>query len=123
MRLVRRLLALVLVGLLAVVIVAVGLLAAVTARALPQTSGSVRIASLDGPVDVHRDASGIVRIVADTPHDLFVAAGYVHAQERLWQMEVWRHISAGRLSELFGESTLDTDRLHPDPRLAGGHGA
>src|SRR5690606_13311937 len=51
------------------------------------------------------------RIYADTPHDLFMAQGYVHAQERLWQMEVWRHISAGRLSELFGRSTLDTDRF------------
>ena len=40
-----------------------------------------------------------------------MAQGYVHAQERLWQMEVWRHISAGRLSELFGKSTLDQDRF------------
>ena len=60
---------------------------------------------------VLRDEHGIVQIYADNPHDLFLAQGYVHAQERLWQMEVWRHISAGRLSELFGKSTLDQDRF------------
>ena len=49
--------------------------------------------------------------MAATPHDLFLAQGYVHAQDRLWQMEVWRHISAGRLSELFGEGELETDRF------------
>ena len=58
-----------------------------------------------------RDEHGIVNIYADSAHDLFLAQGYVHAQERLWQMEVWRHISAGRLSELFGKSTLDQDRF------------
>jgi penicillin amidase len=110
-RVVRRLLAVALLVVLVVLVAGVGLLAAVTGRALPQTSGSIRVAGLDGPVSVHRDASGIARIVADTPHDLFLAQGYVHAQERLWQMEVWRHISAGRLSELFGASTLDTDRF------------
>ena len=60
---------------------------------------------------VLRDAAGIAQILADSPHDLFMAQGYVHAQERMWQMEVWRHISAGRLSELFGKSQLDDDRF------------
>ena len=58
-----------------------------------------------------RDANGIAWIEAETSHDLFLAQGYVHAQERMWQMEVWRHISSGRLSELFGESTLKEDRF------------
>ena len=48
-------------------------------------------------------------MAADSTHDLFLAQGYVHAQERMWQMEVWRHISSGRLSELFGASQVDTD--------------
>ena len=60
---------------------------------------------------VARDAAGLVNITATDPHDLFLAQGYVHAQERMWQMEVWRHISAGRLSELFGAGSLDTDRF------------
>ena len=63
------------------------------------------------PVTVRRDAYGIAHITAATPADLFFAQGCVHASERMWQMEVWRHISSGRLSELFGASQLDTDRF------------
>src|SRR5512141_845233 len=88
-----------------------GLLAALTARSLPQVSGAARVPGLGASVTVVRDAAGIAHITADTPHDLFFAQGYVHASERMWQMEVWRHISAGRLAELFGESQLDTDRF------------
>ena len=60
---------------------------------------------------VRRDAYGIAHITAATPTDLFYAQGWVHASERMWQMEVWRHISSGRLSELFGAGQLDTDRF------------
>src|SRR5512143_120090 len=88
-----------------------GLLAVITARALPQESGTERVPGLGSSVSVARDAAGIAHITADTPHDLFFAQGYVHASERMRQMEVWRHISAGRLAELFGESQLDTDRF------------
>jgi penicillin amidase len=88
-----------------------GIVGAVTIRALPQQDGAIQVAGLQSSVSVLRDAAGVVNIYADTPHDLFLAQGYVHAQERLWQMEVWRHISSGRLSELFGESTLDQDRF------------
>jgi len=101
---------------LAVVVVVVlvgvgGLVAALTGRGLPQASGTIRIEGLHAPVTVVRDGAGIIQIRADDPHDLFLAQGYVHAQERMWQMEVWRHISAGRLSELFGEGRVDTDRF------------
>ncbi len=75
-----------------------------------QTTGTVRIEGLHAPVTVARDRYGIVQITADDPHDLFLAQGYVHAQERMWQMEISRRIGAGRLSELFGASQLDTDR-------------
>ena len=105
MGLLRALFRLVLV----LVIIVVGLLGWITARALPQTSGVVRAPDLHAPVTVIRDAAGIAHLYADDPHDLFFGQGYVHAQERLWQMEVWRHIGAGRLSELFGASSVDTD--------------
>jgi penicillin G amidase len=88
-----------------------GLVAAITNRALLQTSGTIGIPGLDGEVSVFRDDAGIARIIGTTPHDLFLAQGYVHAQDRLWQMEVWRRISSGRLSELFGASQLETDRF------------
>ena len=93
--------------------VVTGIVGVVTLRALPQTDGAIQV---DGPrrrrVTVLRDAHGHRPDPRPTtPHDLFLAQGYVHAQERMWQMEVWRHISAGRLSELFGKSTLDQDRF------------
>jgi penicillin amidase len=64
---------------------------------------------LEGPVDIYRDQIGIPHIFATTDHDLFFAQGYVHAQDRFWQMDFWRHQGAGRLSELMGEATLETD--------------
>jgi penicillin amidase len=88
-----------------------GIVGVVTFRALPQTEGAIEVDGLNSSVTVLRDEAGIVRILGEDPHDLFLAQGYVHAQERLWQMEVWRHISAGRLSELFGKSTVDQDRF------------
>ncbi|HEX5147641.1 MAG TPA: penicillin acylase family protein [Candidatus Limnocylindrales bacterium] len=111
MRRFKRVLLMVATLLLVAVIAAVGLLAAITARALPQASGSVRVPGLAAPAVVVRDETGIAHITADSTHDLFFAQGYVHASERMWQMEVWRHIGAGRLAELFGESQLDTDRF------------
>jgi penicillin G amidase len=106
-----RVLRIVAVVLIAVCLVTVGLVGAITFRSLPQTTGSLHISALEGKVTVVRDKTGIANIYADSPHDLFLAQGYVHAQERMWQMEVWRHISAGRLSELFGATTLETDRF------------
>jgi len=110
-RVVRRLLKLGLVVVIVLALVVTGLLAWVTARALPQAAGTLRLAGLHAPVEVMRDANGIAQLVADDPHDLFMAQGYVHAQERFWQMEVWRHIGAGRLAELFGPTALDRDRF------------
>ena len=80
-------------------------------RALPQTGGELTLVGLDGPVDVYRDSMGIPHIYADTPHDLFMAQGYVHAQDRFWQMDFWRHLGSGRLAEMFGEDQAETDAL------------
>ena len=99
------------VALLLVVATGVGAIAWITGRALPQTSGTVAIPGLDGTATVRRDLNGIAQISATTPHDLFLAQGYVHAQERMWQMEVWRHISSGRLAELFGPGSIDDDKF------------
>jgi len=112
---VRRFLRRLGLGLLLVVLVVVGsgigAVAFLTGRALPQVAGRIEVAGLGAPVEVVRDVNGVVHITADTPHNLFLAQGYVHAQERLWQMEVWRHVSYGRLSELFGPTQLRTDRF------------
>src|SRR5512140_69326 len=79
------------------------------AQSFPQVSGNLKVAGLQQLVDVYRDAYGIPNLYAATRHDLFFAQGYVHAQDRFWQMDFWRHIGSGRLSEMFGKSQLDTD--------------
>ena len=78
---------------------------------LPQTTGRTQISGLDGQVEIVRDRSGVPHIFATTDHDAFLALGYVHAQDRLWQMEMNRRIGAGRLSELLGDATLDIDKF------------
>jgi penicillin amidase len=78
-------------------------------RSFPQIDGEIKLNGLEGPVDIYRDEMGIPHIYASTQHDLFFAQGYVHAQDRFWQMDVSRHIGSGRLSEMFGASQLDTD--------------
>lgn len=81
-----------------------------SARAsFPQIEGEIRLEGLDGPVDIYRDKAGIPHIFASTEHDLYFAQGYVHAQDRFWQMDFQRHASSGRLSEMLGNATLDTD--------------
>lgn len=80
-------------------------------RAFPQTEGLLEVEGLQAPVEVVRDRWGVPHIYARTEHDLFFAQGYVHAQDRLWQMEVNRRTASGRLSEWFGERTLATDRF------------
>ena len=80
-------------------------------RSFPQTTGEVDVAGLDAEVTVTRDDLGIPTVVATTSHDLFYAQGYVHAQDRFWEMDVRRHITAGRLSEMFGETQVETDQF------------
>jgi penicillin amidase len=79
-------------------------------RRLPQIEGSLRIQGLSAPVEVLRDRSGVPHIYAKNDHDLYFTQGFVHAQERLWQMELNRRTANGTLSELIGEAALDTDR-------------
>jgi len=78
---------------------------------LPQTEGRVAIAGLAASVEVLRDGDGIVTIRARSEADAARALGYVHAQDRLWQMDFMRRAGAGRLSELVGPATLPHDRL------------
>jgi len=80
-------------------------------RRLPQTEGTLRLPGLHAPVEIIRDRWGIPHIYAESLHDLSFAQGFVHAQDRLWQMEINRRTASGHLSELFGEIALDTDRL------------
>jgi penicillin amidase len=78
-------------------------------RPFPEYDGTITLAALAGEVEVVRDEHGIPHIYADTAEDLFRAQGYVHAQDRFWEMDFRRHVTAGRLSELFGADQVDTD--------------
>ncbi|MEV8545301.1 penicillin acylase family protein [Streptomyces sp. NPDC051572] len=83
-----------------------------TVRAsLPQTTGSITLDGLSGPVDVKRDSYGIPQIYASSDADLFMAQGYVQAQDRFYEMDVRRHMTAGRLSEMFGKSQVKDDEF------------
>jgi penicillin amidase len=79
-------------------------------RRLPQIDGTLSLPGLQGQVEVIRDRWGVPHIYANSSHDLFFAQGFIHAQDRLFQMEIHRRLATGRLSELFGELSLDTDR-------------
>ncbi|MGW0731510.1 penicillin acylase family protein [Streptomyces sp. NPDC002851] len=83
-----------------------------TVRAsLPLTKGSIRLDGLAGPVDVRRDGNGIPQIYAESDADLFMAQGFVQAQDRFWEMDVRRHLTSGRLSEMFGKDQIENDEF------------
>jgi len=105
MRWVRR----ILVGLLVLVGVIAVLVVFLARRAFPPVDGDLEVTGLDARVEIIRDVDGVPHIYAGTEHDLFFAQGYVHAQDRFWQMDFWRHIGAGRLSEMFGDGQVEAD--------------
>jgi penicillin G amidase len=78
--------------------------------ALPQTDGRIVLAGPKAEVRVERDADGVPRIIAQDDEDLAFGLGFVHAQERLFQMELQRRYGAGRLSEIVGPDALAVDR-------------
>ncbi|MEU6575461.1 penicillin acylase family protein [Streptomyces sp. NPDC046805] len=77
----------------------------------PQTKGSITLHGLSGPVDVKRDGHGIPQIYASSDADLFMAQGYVQAQDRFYEMDVRRHMTSGRLSEMFGKDQVKNDEF------------
>ncbi len=76
----------------------------------PETGERV-ISGLDGRVEVLRDSLGVPHVWAGSVEDALVAQGYLHARDRLWQMELFRRVVEGRLSEAFGRETLASDRF------------
>lgn len=80
-------------------------------KSLPPTSGEESLAALSQPVTVQRDEYGVPHIFAQNENDLWRAAGYVAAQDRLWQMDITRRAVRGTLSEILGEATLPQDKF------------
>lgn len=80
-------------------------------RGMPQLDGEISLKGLSGPVQITRDASDVTHINASNALDAWRAIGFVHAQERGWQMAFNRRVMRGELSEILGKATLDTDKL------------
>lgn len=77
----------------------------------PQIAGTIQLAGLSAPVDIVRDTEGIPHIYAQSDADAYFALGFVHAQDRLWQLDFNRRIAAGTTAEILGPSSVDTDRF------------
>jgi len=105
----RRVLVRALAVLLVVVLGAGGYFYAYLRSTLPPTSGTVSVAGLGAPVDIDFDAMGIPQVWAATERDAYFALGWLHAADRLFQLELLRRAADGRLSELFGNVTLPND--------------
>jgi penicillin amidase len=80
-------------------------------RSLPSVDGTVAVNGIHGSVEIIRDGDAIPHVFASNKADALFGLGYVHAQDRLWQMEFQRRIGFGRLSEIFGAATVPQDRF------------
>ncbi|MCP3739218.1 penicillin acylase family protein [Rossellomorea sp. BNER] len=80
-------------------------------KSLPVTEGTIILSSLNEKVDVIRDDNGVPHITAEDKRDLYIAQGYVQAQDRLFQMDLSRRQASGELSEVIGKATLDRDKF------------
>ncbi len=83
----------------------------VASNSLPDYDANYTLAGISGDVEIVRDNHAVPHIFAKSENDVFFGLGFVHAQDRLWQMTMLRRTSQGRLSELFGKETLPVDRL------------
>ncbi len=80
-------------------------------KSFPQATGTIAVGGLQRPVTIHRDGFGMPHVFAENEHDCYRAAGFLHAQDRLWQMDLIRRAGEGRLAEVLGEKALPVDRL------------
>lgn len=111
MKILSRVLIIALIVVVVLAVVAGGAFTFTTRDPFPQTSGTLKLPGLKGKVEVIRDKFGVPHIYADTPEDLFAAQGFVHAQDRFFQMEFQRRIGQGRLAELFGKGAVGQDKF------------
>jgi len=83
----------------------------ISVRALPDYNAELQIRGLQEKVTVYRDKLAVPHIYADNEDDLYLATGYLAAQERMWQMDLLRRVTIGRLSEIFGADMVKVDKL------------
>lgn len=93
------------------VLLALGALATILMATLPTLDGAIAVPGASAGIEIQRDEMGIVTIRAGSDADAAFALGYAHAQDRLFQMDLTRRLGAGRLSEVIGAATIETDRF------------
>ena len=98
-------------GLIGLVVAGVVLVYFLASQSLPEYDQTVEVRGLSAPVEIVRDNANVPHIFGQTDPDVFFGMGYAHAQDRLWQMTIFRRTAQGRLSEVFGERTVRIDRL------------
>ncbi len=94
-----------------ILIAAVLLSARLKNKGKPDYDQNIEMLGLTEEVEVYRDAYGIPHVYAKNEHDLYMATGYLMAQDRIWQMDLLRRVTRGRLSEIFGDKYIETDVL------------
>ncbi|NDV98055.1 penicillin acylase family protein [Salipiger sp. PrR002] len=92
-------------------VIAVALVYYLASRSLPEYDKTLAVSGTTGDVEIVRDNAGVPHIFAPVDRDVYFGLGYAHAQDRLWQMMMLRRTAQGRLSELFGRRTVETDTL------------
>ncbi len=111
MKILKRILTIILIVIVLAVAGGMIFLNSVKTRALPDYNASVDLEKLSSPVNVFRDSMGIPHIYADNEEDLYRTVGYVMAQDRMWQMDLMRRITTGRLSEVLDPGLVEADQL------------
>jgi penicillin amidase len=98
-------------GLLALLVLAGGAVAWLLLASLPETEGEIAVPGLAAPVRIVRDAAAVPHVAAGSEADAYLAMGFLHGQDRLWQMEFHRRLARGRLAEVLGPAALPFDRF------------
>lgn len=106
-----RLLGIIFYGIAGFIILLAGFIGGWMYFMFPQTDGHLTVNGLGADVEIYRDDSHVPHIFAQTEKDAYTALGFVHAQDRFWQMEIMRRLGQGRLSEIIGETTVSTDKF------------
>ncbi|MBN2814480.1 MAG: penicillin acylase family protein [Bacteroidales bacterium] len=109
MKILKRILLGVLMLVALIILTAVVFIRHISRAPLPDYNADVSLQGLYEPVEVYRDSFAIPHVYAKNEHDLYLATGYLLAQDRLWQMDLLRHVTEGRLSEIFGEKYIEND--------------
>ncbi|UWR24029.1 penicillin acylase family protein [Sulfitobacter sp. S190] len=92
-------------------VLAISLVYWLASRSLPDYTAEIEVPNLTAAVEIVRDNANVPHVFGANDNDIFYGLGFAHAQDRLWQMTTLRRTAQGRLSEIFGTATLNTDKL------------